>query len=83
MTDTHSKNVVYKPAGNYFQRHEPLKGLRKLRTERGFTQEVLATECGIMPHLISDYERGIVWPTLAVAKKLSQILHCTIEELIE
>lgn len=48
--------------------------LKKLRTEKGFTQENLADECGVLRTTISMIETGENKPSVPLAQKLGQVL---------
>lgn len=57
--------------------------LRELRTERELTQQELANLAGLSPNYISDLETGNKRLGLAAAYKLSKVLGCTAEELMD
>ena len=48
--------------------------LKKLRTEKGVTQEELANECGVLRTTISMIETGENKPSVSLAQKLGQVL---------
>jgi DNA-binding XRE family transcriptional regulator len=48
--------------------------LRRLRHERGFTQETLAHDAGIGRAHMSEIERGKVWVGLRIVSKLATVL---------
>ncbi len=48
--------------------------LRRLRHERGFSQEALANEAGINRSHMSAIERGATWVGLEIVAKLSAVL---------
>lgn len=48
--------------------------LRRLRHERGWTQEALAHEAGINRSHMSEIERGIPWVGLEIIDKLAGVL---------
>jgi transcriptional regulator with XRE-family HTH domain len=48
--------------------------LRRLRHERGWTQEGLAHEAGISRSHMSEIERGKVWVGLEIIAKLAHVL---------
>ena len=50
------------------------QNLRRLRLEKGWSQEAFAHEAGIHRTYISDLERGARNPTLTVVEKLAKAL---------
>ena len=48
--------------------------LRKLRQDRGLSQEAFADEAGLHRTYVSDLERGARNPTIAVVEKLARAL---------
>lgn len=54
----------------------------RLRRTRGFSQEELGFQAGIHRTYVSQIERGIKSPTLAVILKLSQALGCLAGRLV-
>src|ERR1051325_11249589 len=57
------------------------RNIRRLRLERGLTQEALAVDAGIDRTYVSRLERGLENPTIAVLEKLARALSSNIEEL--
>jgi DNA-binding XRE family transcriptional regulator len=57
------------------------RNIRRLRLERGLTQEALAVDAGIDRTYVSRLERGLENPTVAVLEKLARALSSNIEEL--
>lgn len=57
--------------------------LRSYRLERGWTQKQLAEMVKVDVSTIRKYERGLINPSLKVAKRLSQVFGMPIEELFE
>lgn len=58
--------------------------LKTLRTQRGFSQEVLAKRVMVTQTYISMLESGAFSnPTLDVLKKLAKALKVTVAELVE
>ena len=49
--------------------------LKKLRTEKGLTQEQLATESGVQRTTITMIELGENKPSIELAKKLGEIFN--------
>ncbi|HEX9985961.1 MAG TPA: helix-turn-helix transcriptional regulator [Thermoanaerobaculia bacterium] len=65
-------------AGEIFGAH-----LRELRLERGLTQADLAARCDSNVPFISNVERGVMLPGLAMLLRLSEALECKVSELVE
>ena len=59
------------------------KNLRRLRREKGWTQEELANEIGIEISQISRIERGLINTTLLTLVKIAEALRVEIEILFE
>ena len=59
------------------------RNLRRLRQERGWSQEAFAFEANLHRTYISDLERGARNPTLTVVEKLATALRVTASVLIE
>ena len=57
--------------------------MRRLRVDRGFSQERLALDSGVDRTYVSRLERGIENPTVAVIEKLSTTLGVPIAQLFE
>ena len=57
--------------------------LKRLRHERGLSQEKFAFEVDIHRTYISDLERGALNPTITVVDKLSQYLKVSVGELLD
>ena len=55
--------------------------LKKLRKERNLKQIDLAKKIGVTRQSMSYYELGISRPSLDNAKKIADILDCTIEDI--
>jgi transcriptional regulator with XRE-family HTH domain len=55
-------------------RHVFAVNLRRLRHERGWTQEALAYEAGVNRSYMSDIERGVTWVGLEIVAKLAAVL---------
>ena len=52
---------------------DKLLNLKELRTERGYTQEELASKCDVLRTTISMIESGINKPSVELAKKLGEV----------
>lgn len=56
--------------------------LKKIRTQKGITQDELATKCGVSQQAVCNYEAGIREPSLYTLKRLASVLDCTVDELL-
>lgn len=65
-------------AGEIFGAH-----LRELRLARGLTQPQLAELCGSNVPFISNVERGVMLPGLAMLLRFSEALECTMSTLVD
>ncbi len=59
------------------------KNLKRLRQERGLSQEKFAFEVDIHRTYISDLERGARNPTISVIDKLAKYLRVSAGELLD
>ena len=59
------------------------KNLRRLRLQKGWSQEEFAFEANIHRTYVSDLERGARNPTIVVVEKLAISLGVTVSELFE
>lgn len=57
------------------------QNLKRLRKQKGFTQEELANELDIEISQISRIERGVINTTIATAKRIVDCLDISISEL--
>lgn len=57
--------------------------MKKLRKERGWSQEVLAGETGLDRTYISGIERKVKNPTVTVVERVADALDCTLGELLD
>ncbi|MCK1410411.1 helix-turn-helix transcriptional regulator [Bradyrhizobium sp. 76] len=57
--------------------------LRRIRRERGFSQETLAYEADINRTYISKLEKGATWAGLEVLVKLSTVLQVEPSEFLQ
>ena len=57
--------------------------LKKLRQQKGITQEILAAELGVSKSVISYYEMQERYPSPHVIKKLSAIFHVSADYLLD
>lgn len=65
-------------AGEIFGAH-----LRELRLARDLTQPQLAERCGSNVPFISNVERGVMLPGLAMLIRLAGALECKVSELVD
>ncbi len=56
--------------------------LRKLREERGMTQQELSKLVGVNPSAIGQYEIGIRLPNVAIAAELAKALGVSVDTLV-
>ena len=56
--------------------------LRKLRLEKGLSQEAFAFEVGIHRTYVSQLERGLKSPSLKTIQKIATVLNITISEFM-
>ncbi len=57
--------------------------LKPLRMAIGFTQKQIATELKVGQSAVSMWENGASKPRADTLKKLADLLHCTVDELLE
>lgn len=56
--------------------------ISKLRKRAGLTQIALATCLGVSQSAISSWELGTREPDISTIKKLANLFHCTVDELL-
>ena len=56
--------------------------LKRLRSERGFSQEVFAQKIGVHVTNLSKYERNISTPSLEIAQKMAEAFDISLDELV-
>lgn len=59
-----------------------MEGLRRLRRERGLTQNELSTRMGVDSNTIWRWENGLRSPDLGTLRRLGKVLDCTIDQLV-
>ena len=57
------------------------ESVKKLRDDKGMTQESLAEAVGITTSMIGHIEIGLKVPSLAVALRLAEVLNSTVDEM--
>lgn len=58
------------------------KRIKKIREEKGFTQQQLADKLGISIHTVSKYEQGQREPSMEIMNKIANILKVELFEFI-
>ena len=56
--------------------------LKRLRTEKGISQEDMAKKIKVHAGHLSRYERGLSAPSIEVVEKMARILDVSIDELV-
>lgn len=64
-------------------RHRLAANMKRLRKERGWSQEALADEAGLDRTYISGIERVVKNPTVTVVERVAVALHCKLGELLD
>lgn len=59
------------------------QNVRRLRVQKGLSQEAFAHEAGIHRTYVSDIERGARNPTILIVEKLAKQLGATAAELLK
>lgn len=57
--------------------------MKRLRKERGWSQEALADEAGLDRTYISGIERVVKNPTVTVIERVAQALNCPLGNLLD
>lgn len=57
--------------------------MKRLRKERGWSQEALADEAGLDRTYISGIERVVKNPTVTVVERISNALNCPLGALLD
>lgn len=65
------------------ERNDILKKLKAIRMQKGFSQSGLAEKMGISQNTISQWENGERAPSVSMLKKLTVILECSADTLLE
>lgn len=56
--------------------------IKKLRVEKGYTQEDVATFLGVAPQTVYKYEKGINEPDVATISKLADFFDVSVDYLL-
>ena len=56
--------------------------LKRLRNERGFSQEFLASKIGVHVTNLSKYERDLSTPSLEIAQKMAKAFDISLDQLV-
>lgn len=59
------------------------ENIRRVRLDKGFTQDELCRKLGIDPSYLSNVESGNKNPTLATIEKIAKALDVSIDELMK
>lgn len=57
--------------------------MKRLRKERGWSQEALADAAGLDRTYISGIERVVKNPTISVVERVASALECTLGQLLD
>lgn len=57
--------------------------MKRLRKDRGWSQEALADECGLDRTYVSGLERQVKNPTITVVQRIAGALQCTMGALLD
>ncbi|MBQ8861644.1 MAG: helix-turn-helix transcriptional regulator [Clostridia bacterium] len=55
--------------------------LKELRTSRNMTQEAVAEQLGVSSQTVSKWERGLLFPDIALLPKIALLFRCSIDSL--
>lgn len=56
--------------------------LKEIRTARGMTQRELAEALKVSPGAVGQWESGTTKPTTSNLLAMTQVLHCSLDELV-
>lgn len=59
------------------------ENIKRLRLEKGISQEELAKKVDVTRPMITQIERGTKVLTLPLGKEIARVLQCEIDELID
>lgn len=75
-------NMLKSTKGAYFMNVEFGEKIKRLREEKGMTQQTMADKLYVTRQAVSRWECGARFPDLLTAKKVAQILGTSIDELV-
>lgn len=58
------------------------KNLKSVRLENGLTQKQVAEHLGVVESCYANWEQGRTEPNIEMLRKLSTLLHITVDELL-
>lgn len=58
------------------------ENIKKLREEKGISQNELAKQVGITQSMVAQIERGTKTITVPLGKKIADVFECTVDDLI-
>ena len=58
------------------------ENIKQHRKNKGFTQETLAQELGVVRQTVSKWEKGLSVPDAELLQRLSEVLETSVEELL-
>ncbi|QBM74384.1 XRE family transcriptional regulator [Sphingomonas sp. AAP5] len=64
-------------------RHRLAENMKRLRKERGWSQEALADEAGLDRTYVSGIERVVRNPTVTVVERVAVALSCGMGDLLD
>jgi transcriptional regulator with XRE-family HTH domain len=64
-------------------RHRLAANMKRLRKERGWSQETLADEAGLDRTYVSGIERVVRNPTITVVERVASALECRLGDLLD
>jgi transcriptional regulator with XRE-family HTH domain len=64
-------------------RHRLAANMKRLRKERGWSQETLGDEAGLDRTYVGGIERVVRNPTITVAQRVAHALTCTLGNLLD
>jgi transcriptional regulator with XRE-family HTH domain len=64
-------------------RHRLAANMKRLRKERGWSQEALADEAGLDRTYVSGIERIVRNPTVTVIERIGKALGCRLGDLLD
>ena len=62
---------------------DPVTAIRRLREERGFSQQELAQALGVTQGAVSHWENGVRKPDIDDIVKIAQLFNCKVDDLID